>query len=137
MKTYLSSSKEIWKDVKGFEGLYQVSNKGNVKSLWYWSNKYNQRYYREKILKQKIQKNNIARVTLCKGGKPYTISVYRLVLSAFTDYDIKNDLTVNHIDGNRLNNSLENLEWCSIKENIQKGFEMGLYTSHHSKITNM
>jgi hypothetical protein len=108
---------EIWKDVIGYEGLYQVSNLGNVKVLK--RIKYN--YKGKHIAKEKILKPGIthgyARVVLTKDGVRYTKKVHRLVASAFLGE--QKDLCVNHIDSNRSNNNIENLEWVTILENIR------------------
>lgn len=75
------------------------------------------------------------RVDLWKNGKNKTFLVARLVAFTFYNEDIKNrDLTVNHIDGNRFNNNIENLELISLKKNIQHGFRTGLYHTKKVKI---
>jgi len=123
---------EIWKDIKGYEGYYQASNLGRIKSLLFQNNVWNKKYKREKILKPKITKNGCSRVELWKDGKHKTYLTYRLVAFTFFEKDMNNtDLTVNHIDGNRLNNNLSNLEIISLKENIQHAFKIGL---QHSQI---
>ena len=92
---------EIWKDIKSYEGLYQVSNYGNVK--------------RKKILKGDIAKGYL-RITLSKSNKQERYLVHRLVAYTFIDY-IEGKYYINHKDGNKLNNHINNLEWCSISEN--------------------
>lgn len=128
----INQDKEIWRDIPEFEGLYQASNKGRIKSFWFWSNVTNQRYYREKIMKPKVTKDKFSRVDLWRGGNHKTYLTYRLVLCAFTNKPYDYDMTVNHKDGNRLNNNIENLEWLSLGDNIRHGFETGLY--HYPKI---
>lgn len=103
--------KEIWEDVRGYEGLYQVSNFGNVKSLNYNKTK------QEKILKPKTSSAyNI--VCLCKNGNNKYCSIHRLVANAFipNPYSYSD---INHIDGNKRNNSVKNLEWVSRSENMK------------------
>ena len=95
----------MWKDIKGFEGLYQISDKGEVKSL-----------IRNKILKLTQDKDGYLTVGL-KGKK---FKVHRLVAEAFID-NPNNYPCVNHKDENKKNNSVDNLEWCSIKYNINYG----------------
>ena len=118
---------EIWKDIPGYEGYYQASNKGKIKSLLFQNNILNKKYSREKILKQKKDKYNSYRVELWKDGKSKTWLVHRLVGITFLGIP-KENMTINHKDGNRLNNNVENLEWCTLKENINHGFRTGLYT---------
>ena len=106
---------EIWKDIKGYEGLYQVSNKGRIKSLNY------RRTGKEGILKGVPTKYGYLMVTLYKKGeKPEHFSVHRLVAEAFIpNHD--NLPEVNHIDENKENNHVKNLEWCDRKYNMNYG----------------
>lgn len=107
---------EIWKDIKGYEGLYQVSNFGKIKSLS--KNNYN---YGEngKILKG-INNKGYLRVSLSKNGKAKLYSIHRIVAETFID-NIYNLPCVNHIDENKMNNRADNLEWCSIEYNNNYG----------------
>lgn len=133
-------NKEIWKDIKGFEG-YQVSNLGNVRTYnkVTYTKRHGARHWESRILKQKWCKSTSranrydARVDLWKDGKPYTFLVARLVATAFLG---ESDLTINHIDGDTTNNKVTNLEWITRKENIIKGFDMGLYPSKKILIIN-
>lgn len=111
---------EVWKDIKGYEGLYEISNLGRVKSLMGWNgHKY---FQREKILictNQKVtDKYSRSVVKLFNGKTKRDYKVHRLVAKAFipnpNGYDI-----INHKDGNPLNNRVENLEWCNQKYNIE------------------
>ena len=130
---------EIWKDIPNYNG-YQVSNLGRVRT--YNKITYKQgikRKWKNKILKPKKSTNkygwNDYRVDLWKEGKPKTLLVARLVAFTFLENDISNsEITVNHIDGNSLNNNLSNLELISKKENIQHGFRTGLYDSMTKKV---
>ena len=97
---------EEWKDIEGYEGLYQVSSLGRVKSL-----KDNNDKSREKILKQGKMKNGYLKVNLWKNEKVKQYYVHRLVANAF----IENPSSlpwVNHKDENPSNNRVNNLEWC-------------------------
>ena len=105
---------EIFLDMEGFEGLYQVSNKGNVKSLVN-----NNGVSREKILKPEIV-NGYKRVTLYKNKTIKRFLVHRLVAQAFIE-NPNNYHCVNHKDENKQNNSVENLEWCTHKYNTNYG----------------
>lgn len=109
--------KEIFKQVNGFENLYEVSNFGRVKSLDKIVDKWDgKRLVKSKILKPQLQNNGYLSTTLYKELKPKTLSIHRLVAEAFIP-NPENKKTVNHIDGNKLNNHLENLEWNTHKEN--------------------
>lgn len=109
---------EIWRDIKGYEGLYQVSNLGNVKSLCY-----NKTKNLSKLLKPR--KNNVSSdayflVSLCKKGIHKNFYIHRLVAEAFIEN--VNDLPqVNHIDEDKSNNKVSNLEWCSAAYNLNYG----------------
>ena len=105
---------EIWKDVNGYEGLYQVSNLGNVKSLG------NNKSRKEKILKPIVQKSGHLMVQFCKEGKLKGYLIHRLVAEAFIPNPLKLPC-VNHKDENPSNNSLENLEWCTVQYNTNYG----------------
>lgn len=110
---------EIWKDIEGQEGLYQVSSLGRVRSLdrcvtTIDSNKHN---YKGQILNPTAGKNHYPTIKLrTKEGTRKTFKVHRLVASAFLP-NVKNKATVNHKDGNKLNNQLDNLEWATFSEN--------------------
>ena len=97
--------KEEWRDIKGYEGLYQVSNLGRVKGLL--TNKI-------KVLEK--SKNGYIRVSLYKHNKQKHMLLHRLVLIAFKGEN-KDKRYVDHIDGNPSNNSLANLKWCTMQEN--------------------
>lgn len=105
---------EIWKDVIEYEGLYQVSNLGRVKSLNY------KHTGKERILKSIRNKDGYWKVALYKNGKRKTLSVHRLVVTAFIE-PIPKGLVVNHIDENPANNCVENLEICTHKKNLNHG----------------
>ena len=101
---------EIWKDVVGYEGLYKVSNKGNVKSL-----NWKKRGY-AKNLWLKPHKNGYWQVELAKDGVKKCFVVHRLVASAFIP-NPNSYPQVNHKDENKKNNCVENLEWCNASYN--------------------
>lgn len=97
---------EIWRNIEGYEGLYQVSNLGRIYSL-----------RREKILAGGIDTSGYIVVTLYKNGKGKTKTVHRLVAKAFIE-NPKELPVINHKDENKTNNHITNLEWCTIKYNI-------------------
>lgn len=113
--------KEVWKDIEEFEGLYQVSNLGRVKSLK------RTRVPKEYMLKRVKNKKGYLQVTLSKNGKLYPKLLHRLIATAFINN--KGFNIVNHIDGNKLNNDLKNLEWCTISDNIRHAYEIGLMSN--------
>ena len=115
---------EIWKDIKNYDGLYQISNLGNVKSLSKKVNfknwktlETNYRITNEKILKNKNVKGYNT-VILCKNNIKKNYRVCRLVAIAFLENN-KNKSQVNHIDGNKKNDNLNNLEWNTPSENMK------------------
>lgn len=104
---------EIWKDIQGYDGLYQVSNIGRVKSLNY------SRTGKEKILKP-CKANGYLQVYLYKEGKSKMYKIHRLVAMAFIP-NPDNLPCVNHIDEDKSNNCEDNLEWCTVAYNNTYG----------------
>lgn len=123
----IDSDIEIWADVQGYEGKYQVSNHGRVKSLARYrkNNGNSQTFQEERILKQSINNCGYCIVELSLDAKRKRHSVHRLVASAFISNDDGKE-QVNHKDENKQNNHVDNLEWCSCKENNN-------YGSHNEK----
>lgn len=109
---------EIWKPIPQYDGLYVVSNTGKVKSV-NWN-----RTGEGKELKP-FSNNGYARVCIRKNGVGKHFLVHRLVAELFID-NPDNYPVVNHKDGNKLNNEVSNLEWVSIKENVNHAISMGL-----------
>lgn len=101
---------ELWKPIKNYEGLYEISNLGNVKALNFHREK------KEKLLKPKIDKYGYLCVRLSKNGKLKDFSIHRLVANAFIG---ESDLTVNHKDKNKQNNNIKNLEYMTNKDNVR------------------
>ena len=120
---------EIWKPIKGYEGLYEVSSLGRVKSLQRIDN--NNHSLKEKIM---IQHNKYGYQTIClsKHGKHQYFRVHRLVAQAFIP-NPNNYTIVNHIDENKQNNCVDNLEWCTQKYNVNHGTSIEKIKQHHSK----
>ena len=109
---------EIWKPIRDYEGLYEVSNLGNVRSL-------KRNTTNGKVLKQGGRPNGYLIVTLCKNNKHKTRTIHRLVAEAFIANP--NSLPeVNHNDGNKKNNCIDNLEWVTKEENTQHAINTGL-----------
>ena len=111
---------EIWKDIADYEGLYQVSSLGRVKSLG------NYKSSKEKILKLKSNKKGYLCVNLYKEGKSKHLKVHRLVAKAFIP-NLENKPQVNHKDEDKTNNKVENLEWMTCRENNN-------YGTHNEKV---
>ena len=117
---------ELWKDVEGFEGYYQVSTWGNVRSLDRWVNsksKLNKPYkslYKGKMLKGSPDKDGYLLVHFRKDGKEFAFKKHRLVAEAFIP-NPENKSQVNHIDEDKTNNYVWNLNWMTCKENINHG----------------
>lgn len=106
---------ETWKDVPGYEGLYQVSDLGRVKGV-----------KRGKVLSPYTMKNGYLYVTLSKKSKEKCLPVHRLVAAAFVP-NPEGKSEVNHIDANKLNAKASNLEWVTPKENTAHAKRMGLF----------
>ena len=102
---------EIWRDIQGYEGLYQVSNEGRVRSLY---------HNKEHLLKPLKNNSGYLMVALCKGGERKVTTVHRLVAQTFVT-NPNGFLEVNHKDENKENNREENLEWCSHSYNMNYG----------------
>lgn len=123
----LRHAPEMFVDILGYEGYYQISNYGNVRSL--------DRVIKEKtgktqtikgrVLKQRTNPGGYYYVELSKNGTKATFAIHQLVAQAFLD-NPKNKPTVNHINGNKLNNSLPNLEWATYSENLEHAYKTGL-----------
>lgn len=119
---------EIWMPCKGFESQYEVSNLGRVKrkkGITVYKNGVIARFS-ETILKHAKNKKGYHKVYLSIKSKKYTKSVHRLVALSFID-NPENKATVNHIDCNKDNNRVENLECLTNKENMQHAFKSGVY----------
>jgi hypothetical protein len=125
---------EIWKDIKGFENLYQVSNYGRVKSLYreLLHPKNGIAKYESKILKHSFDKDGYPKLTITLNGKHHYVRVHRLVAQTFIE-NPHNKPYINHIDAVRGNNRVENLEWVTAKENSSWSIKL----NRHIKGENM
>lgn len=123
----METKTEIWIDIEGYDGMYQVSNMGRVKSVARLTTRRHKtagiRCYRipEKIMKQRVNTAGYLCVNLHdENGKQVTMMVHRLVASAFIP-NPQNLETVNHKDEDKTNNRADNLEWMTIKDNVNYG----------------
>ena len=114
---------EQWKPIQEFNGEYEVSNLGRVRSM--------KRYYGVvgRIMPQTIHRTGYYAVTFHMNNKAYCRKVHRLVIEAFTP-NPDNLPCINHIDGNKLNNHVSNLEWCTYQANMQHAVRTGLTHPH-------
>ena len=114
---------EEWRDIQGYDGFYQVSNCGRVRSMYFHNN--HATIKRVKVLKTVTNKSNRVYVSLHNDGKRKNCTVHRLVACAFLPNPDQLP-EVNHIDGNPSNNNVENLEWCTKKYNAQHAYDNDL-----------
>lgn len=125
---------EKWKPIPGYEGIYEASNLGRIRTApgkTTESARHGTRHWSVRVLKTKRQsppKRTDERVTLWKDKTPHSHLVSRLVASAWLRPPQGKE-TVNHINGNYHDNRPENLEWVSLAENVRLGFDMGLFAS--------
>lgn len=111
-------SREEWLDVPGFENLYRVSDRGNIYSI-------SRNGTKGGLLKQHLDRYGYKKVVLYKNNKPHYFTVHRLVAMTFIDNPDGFE-TVNHINGDKENNSVENLEWLSKKDNLKHSYKSNL-----------
>lgn len=109
---------EIWKDIPDYEGLYQVSNLGKIRSC-----------KNNKVRKQVKQKSGYMRIILTKNSKQKATSVHILVAKCFVKNQ-NNYRYVNHVDGDKTNNKANNLEWVTASQNMKHALETGLIKPH-------
>ena len=111
---------EVWKDIPNYEGLYQVSDHGRVKSLK------RERVVKDKILNSYLDRYGYSRLFLCKEGKRKTVYIHQLVAMTFLNH-IPNghEIVVDHIDNDKSNNRIENLQLITQRENVSKDRKIG------------
>jgi len=118
----MAEKREIWKDIKGFEGWYQVSNLGNVRRVAPVNGS-----PRCKNLKPWINTRGYSHVTLNVCCKKTVFRLHRLVAEHFIGDPLPEQTDVNHIDGDKQNNAVSNLEWCTRSENMSHAIKTGLF----------
>lgn len=114
---------ELWKDIKNYEGLYQVSNLGRVKRISYHHGSSGTIIHKEKILKPILNKKNGYLYYGLSNNGLKSFRAHKLVLNTFNPNE---GMQINHKNGNKQDNRLINLEWCTPKENIQHAYKNGL-----------
>ena len=138
-----SITDEVWRDIEGFDGFFQVSNLGRVKTIahirekiYFRSNKIVKYFYKERIRKLKKLKSHSEsfyyQITLKKGDKEETRLVHRLVAKAFIKNPHKKKF-INHKNCIKIDNRVENLEWNTDSENKKHGFINNRYPKNHHK----
>jgi hypothetical protein len=132
----MSIDKEIWKDVVGYEGYYQVSNHGRAKSVLRVIQRSNgiSQTINEKILKASPSVVGYPVVTMSKDKNYKKAYVHRLIAESFIP-NPENKSEVNHIDGNKENNHVDNLEWVTPSENCQHAYNTGLSHAEYGERT--
>lgn len=129
-------NQETWKDVVGYRGFYQISNFGRIRSIAV-NRKYGKQTGRLINIKPSVIKSGYCYIHLYKNGRQTrkAIALHRLVATAFIPNPYQKQ-TVNHIDGNKKNNKVKNLEWSTKSENTRHGFRIKLMTSEtYSKLS--
>ncbi len=123
--------REIWGVINGFEGLYEVSNTGKVRSLdRQVFHRGNQKLHniRGRLLKTRFNNCGYVEVRLSKEGKHYTKFVHRLIGEAFIP-NPDNKCCIDHVDGKKSRNAMENLRWLTHSENMRHAYALGLIKS--------
>ena len=127
-----------WKPIRGYEGLYEVSDYGDVRSLdreviqGARGGSSSTHIYKGQMLKPRKQYNGYMTVNLAKNGTFQRVSIHRLVGYHYLEKPSGKDC-INHLDGNPENNHVSNLEWCTQSENIQYAYDKGTKTPPHQK----
>lgn len=138
---------EIWKDVQGYEGYYKISNFGNVKSVERQAERkaFKRKYF---LVERELEQSNFfvkeKELSKCKrtgyyvvyfwrNNKQSSFQIHRLVAIHFIENPLNKEM-VNHLDGDKLNNHISNLEWVTVKENNQHAYDTGLILLRMKKI---
>lgn len=130
----------MFKHIPGYEGIYEADESGVIRTVegkQTHSVIRGMRTWKQRVLKQKTDKNGYKRVTLYKDKKPKTWLVHRLIAITFLEPNVGQNI-INHIDGNPANNHVSNLEWCDYKHNSNHAFDNGLIgTGIKTKLVNL
>ncbi len=115
---------EEWRDIKGYEGSYQISNLGRIKTFKVRAN-----FYPDGVISKGYMAGEYMVASITKNKKRRGLCIHKLIAHAFIPNPLNRN-EVNHIDGNKLNNAIENLEWCTHSENVIHAFKTGLMVGH-------
>lgn len=130
---------EKWLDVVGYEGIYEISDEGRVRSKegkTTFSKQHGTRSWKGRLLKPRPSTQGYLRVSLFKNKKRKEFLIHRLVAEAFIPNPDNKEI-INHKDGNKRNNNLKNIEWCNYKDNLQHAYDNKLNKREKTiKITN-
>lgn len=124
-----NKGKWVWKSVVGYEGSYEVSDRGDVRSLTRIDSI--GRKVKGRTLKTSIDRCGYKKVVLYKGGERKNHSLHRIIAKSFIS-NLENKSEVNHINGDKLDNTLKNLEWVTTTENMRHAFSTGLNRIHEN-----
>lgn len=128
---------EIWKEIKNYEGFYEVSNLGRVRRVDRYATfgipKDEIKFHKGRILKQNLKRNGYFAIVLSKNFEAKTIYVHRLVAIAFVEGQTEENNYIDHINCNKQDNRAENLEWVSSKENSRRAKQNNLYNPPNRK----
>ena len=127
LRLFYFMTTEIWKDIPEYEGLYQVSNLGNVKRIGSFRG-VNKKYLNNYYLTPKDNGKGYLRIKLTKNNKSKRHMLHRLISQAFIE-NPNNYKVINHINNNKKDNRIENLEWCTQSYNCLHAVKMGTWGS--------
>ncbi|HMF71661.1 MAG TPA: NUMOD4 domain-containing protein [Flavitalea sp.] len=126
---------QIWKPIKGYENIYEISQDGLVRSLdrFVKISTGGLRFYRGQPIKTKINNHGYVSLELSKGGEKHTFFIHRLLIDAFK-WNLKKKCCVNHLNGNKQDNTHHNLEYVTVSENIKHAYKNNLIKAQGTKV---
>jgi len=129
-KQVMTNIEEVWKDIPGYEGIYQASNQGRIRSIdRFITNRYKQLQPRKgAMMSVSLHRQGYGRVLLTKDRKSKTVFIHRLIALTFIP-NPQEKKEVNHKNGIKMDNTVDNLEWCTPSENVKHAHRTGLLTT--------